>query len=131
VAIDVQERHRIEDLLARWCWLMDGGNGDDWAALWTDDGVFTGIPEAARGPEQLAKLPVEFHKMGGGKFRHTMSNVALEQGDSPDEVVASVYSTLTNWNEGGAMIGFAKVRFTFAKVGGVWKIAAQHAESLG
>jgi len=131
VGIDVQERHRIEDLLARWCWLMDGGKGEGWAALWTDDGVFTGIPETACGSEQLAKLPAEFHQVGGGKFRHTMSNIALEQGDSRDEVVASAYSTLTNWNEGGALIGFAKVRFTLVKVGGVWKIAAQHAEALG
>lgn len=129
MAIDDRDRHLIEDLLGRWCWLMDGGNGEEWAALWTDDGRFTGIPEIAEGTGQLSALPVQFHEMGNGKFRHTMANIVLEPAASGDEVVARAYSTLSNWNEGGALMGFAKARFTLVRHDDEWKIKALHAAS--
>ena len=131
MSIDARDRHLIEDALARWCWLMDGGKGDEWASLWTSDGVFTGIPETATGAAQLRLLPVEFHQMGGGKFRHAMANITLDEGHSADEIVANAYSLLTNWNDGGSLMGFAMARFTFVRQGADWKIKALHASSQG
>ncbi len=129
MAIEERDRHSIEDLLARWCWLMDGGKGAEWAGLWTNDGTFTGIPDTATGHEQLSTLPAQFYEIGDGKFRHTMSNVTLESGPENGEVIASAYSTLTNWADGGALIGFAKARYTLVKDGREWKIKALHAEA--
>ena len=128
MTMDDLDRQRIEDLLARWCWLMDAGKGEEWAALWTADGTFTGIPEAAVGTEQLRTLPGQFHDMGGGKFRHTMSNIALEPA-AADEVVANVYSMLSDWSAGGALLGFAKARFVLVRQEEGWKIRALHADS--
>ena len=126
-----RDRHLIHDLLARWCWLMDAGNAEEWVLLWTDDGTFTGIPETAKGPEQLGQIPVQFHEMGGGKFRHSMSNITLEPGANADEAVAHAYSTLTDWSQGGALIGFAQVCFDLVRRDRGWKIRAQHAEAIG
>lgn len=131
MAINETDRHRIEDLLGRWCWLMDSGAGKEWAALWTPDGRFTGLPEPVEGREQLSTLPVQQYEMGNGKFRHMMANITLEPGASADEVIAQTYSALSNWNEGGALMAFAKVRFTLVRQDGDWKIKAQHATMDG
>ncbi|MCB2075671.1 MAG: nuclear transport factor 2 family protein [Novosphingobium sp.] len=46
----------ISDFLARYCWLVDESDGDGWAALWSEDGVFAGVsPSRSSGARHFAR----------------------------------------------------------------------------
>ena len=130
MAVSADDRSEILDLMARYCWFVDEGDGDGWAGLWTSDGQFTGIPDPVSGHEQLKAFAPGFRQAFGGKFRHHISNVMIDEGkDGALDVKA--YSVLTNWTDGGSLASFAKANYTLVKDGGKWKIKALHADMMG
>jgi len=126
--ISTDERSAINDLLARYCWHMDEGEGDAWAALWTDDGRFTGIPTPVDGREALRQMPPGFRDMADGKMRHSITNIVIDPGEDADTVSVKGYSMVSDWREGGKFIAFAKAHFTLVRQGGRWKIKSLHAD---
>jgi SnoaL-like domain len=67
----------ISDFMAEYCWRVDEGDGDGWAALFTPDGVFSGAtPEPYVGPEQLRMIPINAYKDSNqGMMRHIVANM--------------------------------------------------------
>ena len=107
---------------------MDKGEGEEWAALWTDDGAFTGIPDPATGNDQLQALPRQFVEVGNGKFRHDISNVVMTEGDR-GTVRLRAYSRVTAWGEGGgSLLSFAETAFELVREGDGWLIRSLHAD---
>jgi hypothetical protein len=128
--ISGQDRAEIIDLLARYTWLVDEGEGEAWADLWTEDGSFTGIPEPLHGREALQGMPRGFHQGFGGRLRHHITNVLLSPGATSDEARVKAYSTVSDWRDGGKLLGFAKINLTLLRQAGAWKIKALRAEML-
>ena len=126
--LTVEDRTAIHDLLARYCWHIDQGEGDAWADLWCDDGSFTGIPEPLQGREALRQMPGGFHAMFSGKLRHHITNAVVEAGSAADEARVRAYSTLSDWRSGGALLSFAKANFVMRKIAGHWRIQSLHAQ---
>jgi hypothetical protein len=55
--ISTEDYVAVSDHLARYCWGVDEGDEDGWIALWTEDGVFTGVtPEPVVGRENLRQV---------------------------------------------------------------------------
>jgi SnoaL-like domain len=123
-----QDRTEITDLLARYSWLVDEGEGDAWADLWTADGSFTGIPDPLHGREALRQMPPGFHQGFGGRLRHHITNILLRPGENADEALVKAYSTVSDWRDGGKLLAFAKVNFTLQRQASAWKIKALRAE---
>ena len=122
------DRSAIQDLLARYCWHFDEGEGDAWADLWTVDGSFTGIPDPAHGRETLRQLPAGFHGMFAGRMRHQIVNVAADPGPAADQAEVRAYSLLSDWREAGKLFAFAKLSMQLRRVSGAWKIQSLHAQ---
>jgi bifunctional aromatase (cyclase/dehydratase) len=128
--LTIDDYTQIQQLMARYCWLVDEGEGDAWANLWTSDGSFTGIPEPLQGREELRKMPGGFWGISEGKLRHHITNVLVSPGNRDGEAQVKAYSVVNDWRDGGKPLAFAKVNLTLLREEGSWKIKALHAQML-
>jgi 3-phenylpropionate/cinnamic acid dioxygenase small subunit len=130
MSLTLDDHTQIQQLIARYCWLVDEGDGDGWASLWTLDGAFTGIPEPLHGREALRKMPGGFFGISQGKLRHHIANLWVTPGDREGRAQVKAYSVVSDWREGGKLLVFAKVTFTLLHDGDAWKISALHADMM-
>jgi 3-phenylpropionate/cinnamic acid dioxygenase small subunit len=128
--LTLNDHTQIHQLIARYCWLVDEGEGDAWANLWTVDGSFTGIPEPLQGQEALRTMPGGFFGIAQGKLRHHITNVLVSPDDRDGHVQVKAYSMVSDWREGGKLLVFAKIKFTLLRETDSWKIKALHAEMM-
>jgi uncharacterized protein (TIGR02246 family) len=123
-----ETRAAITQLFAEYCWLVDSGDGDGWAALWTEDGAFTGVPDPLKGRDQLRAMPPGFHQGFGGKLRHHITNLGVKVAPDGDRAQVRAYSVLSDWRDGGKLMSFAKVNAEVVRRPEGWKIATLHAD---
>jgi hypothetical protein len=114
----------ISDFLGRYCWAVDEGDEEGWAALWTQDGVFAGVmPEPVVGREALKGVPRMAFAGGGGKMRHLVGSLHCDYaGEERGTVIGRYYNFVTNWLNGGAMNCFAISTVTLLRSGDSWLI---------
>jgi hypothetical protein len=122
--LDLEARQDIADLFGRYCHRVDGGDGEGWAALFTEDGIFE-VPGAIRlqGNAQLRSMPGIVLQQGGGQWRHQVTNIVAEAGDGPDTARVKAYGVLSDWrNGGGVLITFSDYRVDLHRLQGEWRI---------
>jgi len=113
----------IGNHMGRYCWLVDEGEAEAWANLWTEDGVFTGIsPEPVVGREQLKHIPITAFKDHGGKLRHMIGQIYVEYGSNENEAIAKFYNLVTEWQNGGKFFVMALCTVLLVRAGDGWKI---------
>jgi 3-phenylpropionate/cinnamic acid dioxygenase small subunit len=118
--VSVEDRLEVNDILARYCWHVDEGDAEEWADLWTEDGVFAGVtPEPIRGREQLKFVPGT--SLSGG-CRHNLINVVIDYGDTEDEITVRCYNLVFSWMAGGAINCNAVALYKLVRRGDTWKI---------
>jgi hypothetical protein len=122
MGVSIEDSVAITDLIARYCYHVDAGHADEWADLWTEDGVMDGMGRALTGREQLRKLPASASKASGGTIRHQITNLVLDYGDSRDEVRMRASGLMTSWEHGGKFLSFANYDSLLVRVGGDWKL---------
>jgi hypothetical protein len=127
-ALSIEDRLAIQDVFSRYCFLWDGNEGAEWAALFTPDGTCEVPGIKLEGTEQLKGMPAMGAQHGGGKFRHMITNVLAEPSGA-DEVQAKGYGLMTDWRDGGKFVMHALYRAKMRKVSGDWKIVALSAEA--
>ena len=83
--LDVVDRLDIQDLFARYCFLIDENRGDEWAALFVRDAVFD-VPGLARleGREQIRTMVDMVSAQSRGNWRHQLTNIVAEPGHGLD-----------------------------------------------
>jgi hypothetical protein len=124
--VSVEDTLAVQDLLGRYCWYVDENRGEDWAALYTEDGVFEGTrPEPVIGTAALAQVPAGIHKHFEGRMRHQWGNLYLEQGDDGNTLVARFYNQISVWRDGGSllMLAVSTARLVRADASAPWRIA--------
>lgn len=120
----------IANLMGAYQQLVDQGNEDGYADLFTEDGAFIGLPEALgpsesfRGREGLKRVPRLTVTFFGGKFRHHMGSFSAEYGASRDEAFARYYILATSWvpAQGPKLEQFVDVVTHLVRIDGAWKI---------
>ncbi len=114
----------ISDFLGRYCWLVDAGDEEGWAALWTEDGVFAGVmPEPVVGREALKGVPRSAFASSGGKLRHLVGSLNCDYAAGErDRAIARYYNFVTNWMNGGTMTCLASSTVTLRRSGDSWLI---------
>jgi ketosteroid isomerase-like protein len=104
----------IADHMARYCWAVDEGDEAGWAALWTEDGEFTGAtPQPVKGREAMKGVVQMSQRLGPGMMRHSISNLMCDYiGGDRDRVLASYYNLVSSWNDGAktALMALSKVQ---------------------
>ena len=116
----------ISDLMGEYCWRVDGGDGDGWAALFTEDGEFAGFtPEPLVGREQIRMIPINaYAAYGEGQMRHVVANLTCRYGATRDVVEAKLYNYVSVWGgrpEAGNFV-MALCNTTFVRDGAGWLI---------
>ena len=113
----------ISDHLARYCWRVDEGDEAGWVALWTADGVFTGVtPEPVVGHEALRGIVRMGQAHGSGMTRHMITNLTCAYEGGSDRVLASYYNLVTNWAQGASIGLLALSKVLLERNGEGWLI---------
>jgi hypothetical protein len=121
--ITVADRIEIADLFARYCHRVDHGDATGWAALFTRDGSFEveGIFRFV-GADELVAMPGIVTEQGGGKWRHQITNLAVDAGPGPDTATAVAYGLVTDWRDGGKLASFTDYEIALVRLDGAWRI---------
>ena len=111
----------ISDHIGRYCWLVDRGDADAWAALWTQDCVFVGAgPEPLVGHDALRGVVNTVVSTG---MRHLFGNLSCDYLDDKDTVKARYYNFITTWKGGGAFFSMVLSELTLVRDGQGWLIS--------
>ena len=122
----------ISDFFGRYCWRVDEGDEEGWAALWTEDGVFAGVlPEPVVGREALKMIPRGSMASGKGTIRHHVGSLNCDyDGEGRDTVIARYYNLVTNWIDGGAFTCLAASTARLVRHGDSWLIKRSDSVTL-
>jgi hypothetical protein len=130
--ISVEDWVDISNLLGRYQWLFDRGDGEAWATLFTEDGVFEGLgPTPFRGHEALKQIPPM-----GGYFRflarHMPGSIWMEYGEGQDEIFVHLYNLFSTWlpEEGPRFQQMADCTLHLARIDGEWKLKSNVIKGL-
>lgn len=119
----------ILNLMGTYQHLVDDGDEEGWADLFTEDGAFIvpediGPPDGFTGREGLKGIPRLNIAQFGGKFRHNLCSLGARYGETRDEVFARYYmiGTLSASGEGTKVALQVDVKTHLVRIGGQWKI---------
>lgn len=90
----LDDERQIHNLLARLSHLADRGSIDDYLALWTDDGMWEGSADVARGKDEMRARVEAYRARGvqgpGSQARH-VSTTRFVEFDTADSARAESY----------------------------------------
>ena len=117
------DRIAIGELFARYCHRVDHADTAGWTELFTADGVFevAGVMRL-EGHDQVGTMPGVVAAQGGGKWRHQITNIAVDCGNGDDEALVTAYGLVTDWSNEGKPMMFSDYAITLNRVGGAWRI---------
>jgi hypothetical protein len=129
--LDHQTRLDVHELLARYCQFMDHDRGECWASLFTADGVFEKASGfRLEGTQELATFPAKIHAVGGGCWRHVVTNVTIDRCPNHKDVIVNAYVMVMDWAEGGKPVGLCDTRMVVRRAN-AWRIARVDATPVG
>jgi uncharacterized protein (TIGR02246 family) len=118
----------ILNLMGAYQHLVDAGDEDGWADLFTEDGAFIGLPgappEGYVGREGLKAIPRLNLAQAGGRFRHNLSSFTARYGDTHEEAFARYYmiGTVSPPGAGTSVVMQVDVATHLVRIDGAWKI---------
>ena len=118
------------NLMGKYQHLVDSGDEEGWADLFTPDGAFIGVPDGSGGTydlvgrEELKRMPTTVMDMSGGTFRHNLCSYSAEYGANRDEAFARYYVIATsNLPGAGTTVTLqVDVHSHLLRIDGVWKL---------
>lgn len=128
---DVAAQIEIEALLARYCHRVDHDDSVGWADLFAADGSFV-VDGAFRldGTDQLRTMPAIVREHGGGKWRHQIMNIVVEEGVEPGTARVMAYGLVSDWRDGGKLVSFSDYEILLRQVDGTWRITTLLAQMV-
>ncbi len=136
--VSLEDYCAITNMMGAYQHMVDSGDEEGYADLFTEDGAFIGMPEEVgpaesfRGREGLKRIPRLTLAFYGGKFRHHVGSFTVSYGDTKDAAVARYYVMAATCLEGkGPKIEqMVNVTTQLVKIGGGWKIKTNTMQSL-
>jgi hypothetical protein len=118
----LEEKDAIREVLAEYCFRLDGGRYDDMAALFTEDGTWDTAFGAGTGRAAIAALARDIRaKAGDNRPRaiHLVTNIAITlNGDTAE--VRSNWTTVQNSPEGPKIGSGGAYADRMVKQNGAW-----------
>jgi len=130
--VSIEDFIALQNLVGRYQWLVDEGDSDGWAALWTEDGAFVGgATQSFIGHEQLKQVPAWVRTGWNGALRHLTGSFYAEYGASANEAIVKYYNLVTVWNEAQPkLFTLAVSRMRLVRRADEWKIAENSVTNL-
>lgn len=126
-AEDVQAIRRLKH---EYCYLVDGGDYEEWAGLFTEDGKFNSSQGGTYvGPEEIYEFAEEEFDVAFADSAHVVSNPVIDV--NGDEATGKWYLTLFYETPDGET-GWIQTEYEdeYRKVNGEWKIAKSTSKAL-
>lgn len=119
--VSTEDYVSISDFLGRYCWLVDEGDEEGWASLWTEDGHFEGATlEPCIGREALKTVPRGV-QAAQRRMRHLPGGLHCDYAEEGrDTVTARYYNLVTLWPQGGQLQCLAVCTATLQRQGNSW-----------
>lgn len=120
--LEISERIDIQDMFALYCFLVDQGRADEWAALFTPDAVFD-VPGFRRwqGHAGMRELVDMIYANSKGMWRHQLTNILAEAGEEPGTANIRMYGMVTDWEQ-EKLGSFNDYSARLRKIDGEWRI---------
>jgi hypothetical protein len=131
--VTTQDYVAVQDHMGRYCHAVDEGRADDWAQMFTHDGIFAGFsPEPLIGHEALKAIPTNAHRDSQGTMCHIVANLYCDYGDTADTILASLYNYVSTWmaGQGGRSFAMAKCKLVLVRNGDGWLIKSNHIQIM-
>jgi len=128
--VSPEDNATLLNLMAKYQHLVDDGDAEGWAGLFTEDGGFGGPPDEQGNPfefqgrEELERVPGVSISQFGGHLRHNLCSFGAEYGESRDEAFARYYiiATLSPPGEPARVMAEFDVKTHLVRMNGEWKI---------
>jgi hypothetical protein len=132
--VSIDDFLEVQDMLGRYCWSIDGNQGEEWASLYTDDGIFEGTrPAPVIGRAALAEVPGQLHSHFQGRMRHQFGNLVVDRCEDSNQLVARFYNQVSLWGGDGSklmMMALSTAKLVRKGPGAPWKIERNTIEVL-
>jgi ketosteroid isomerase-like protein len=135
--VSTEDFAALANLMGAYQHIVDAGDEQGYADLFTEDGAFLGLPEEVgppdsfRGREGLKKIPRFAQAMFGGRYRHNMCSFSAHYGDSRDIAFARYYVLATTSIAGqSTKVDQVIVNTHLVRIGGDWKIKSNRMTPL-
>jgi len=103
--VDLQTKMEVQELLSRFCHYLDHYKTTEWSQLFTTDAVIDGGHIGIyEGRAEIARIPERVNEIGGGFWRHHLSNVMFARTSEAKELEVKAYCLTTDWSQGGALV---------------------------
>lgn len=132
--ISLEDWMSINEFWSAYSWAFDDGKADEWVALWTEDGTFTGIaPEDVVGHAALKGVCDGSFADAKGGLRHLYGNLLVAyDGANKDVVRGRLYNYVSTWGMGEQSGNFtmALCNIVMVRSGAGWKLKRNDAQLL-
>lgn len=121
MATALEEKDAIREVLARYCFALDGGKFDEMAALFTADGTWQTFFGKATGRKAIAEFAagLRAHRTENPRAIHHMTNIVITL-DGGTAKVRSNWTTVQNSPEGPKIGSGGAYDDDMVKLGGEW-----------
>lgn len=126
-----EDKLEIIELHARYNRAVDTGADEEWAACFTDDGVFDARSRYARGTEELREFAREFHEQATFQGAvHWNANILID-GDGDDATGHADYALIRADPSGGRILSTGSYASMLRKVNGRWLFSERKSTVTG
>jgi ketosteroid isomerase-like protein len=124
-ASQLEDKHAIEELIARYNQSLDGGDYAQWVACWADDAVLDGIGKLLTGKAQIQAFADQYESTTrsriNGLKHYTVNILSTVTGD---KATSSSYLQLVSTTDKGVKIIFTgRYEDDLKRVNGQWQFA--------
>jgi ketosteroid isomerase-like protein len=121
----LEDKHVIEELIARYNQSLDGGDYAQWVACWADDAVLDGIGKLLTGKAQIQAFADQYESTTrsriNGLKHYTVNILSTVTGD---KATSSSYLQLVSTTDKGVKIIFTgRYEDDLKRVNGQWQFA--------
>jgi ketosteroid isomerase-like protein len=121
----LEDKHAIEELIARYNQSLDGGDYAQWVACWADDAVLDGIGKLLTGKAQIQAFADQYESTTrsriNGLKHYTVNILSTVTGD---KATSSSYLQLVSTTDKGVKIIFTgRYEDDLKRVNGQWQFA--------
>ena len=121
----LEDKHAIEELIARYNQSLDGGDYAQWVACWADDAVLDGIGKLLTGKAQIQAFADQYESTTRSRInglKHYTVNIIYTV--TGDKATSSSYLQLVSATDKGVKIIFTgRYEDDLKRVNGQWQFA--------
>lgn len=129
--IEHQTRLDIQEVLSRYCYYLDHGQGDAWADLFTLDGIYeSNTGRLFQGRNELREFPQQILENGNGLLRHVITSMLIDRCSSSRELVVLVYGMVADLDNPNCLSRFYDYRIHVRRAGS-WRLSHVIATQIG